>query len=132
MTLQICSLAIHIKSTNCRLGVLHNRQQFVRRSDTPAALPKMLYPAAVKSDPWSFECRRIQAVIPTRSDQPPDQNFDRETYRRRNVVERCVGWMKENRRLGTRPEKLAITFTAMAKWAIVRRYFPVLDSSDRT
>jgi hypothetical protein len=50
-------------------------------------------------------------------------NFDRPTYRRRNVVERCVGWLKENRRLGTRHEKLAVSFTAMAKWAIVRRYF---------
>ena len=76
--------------------------------------------------------RRIKAVIPTRSNQPAHPAFDRETYRRRNVVERCVGWLKENRRLGTRHEKLAITFTAMAKWAIVRRYFRLLDSSDRT
>jgi len=71
-------------------------------------------------------------VIPTRSDQRPEPDFDRHTYKRRNVVERCVGWLKENRRLGTRHEKLAVTFTAMAKWAIVRRYFRLLDSSDRT
>lgn len=76
--------------------------------------------------------RRIKPVIPTRSDQPREPDFDRETYRRRNVVERCVGWLKENRRLGTRHEKLAVSFTAMAKWAIVRRYFRVLDSPDRT
>jgi len=76
--------------------------------------------------------RRIAAVIPTRSNQPVQPDFDRETYRRRNVVERCVGWLKENRRLGTRHEKLAITFTAMAKWAIIGRYFRLLHSSDRT
>jgi len=76
--------------------------------------------------------RRIKPVIPTRKDQKADPNFDRPTYRRRNVVERCVGWLKENRRLGTRHEKLAVSFTAMAKWAIVRRYFRILDSSDRT
>jgi transposase len=76
--------------------------------------------------------RRIQPVIPTRKNQPADPKFDRQTYRRRNVVERCVGWLKENRRLGTRHEKLAVSFTAMAKWAIARRYFRILDSSDRT
>ena len=76
--------------------------------------------------------RRIAVVIPTRSNEPVQPDFDRETYRRRNVVERCVGWLKENRRLGTRHEKLAITFTAMAKWAIVARYFRILNSSDRT
>lgn len=59
--------------------------------------------------------RRIEAVIPTRSDQRADPRFDRQMYRRRNVVERCVGWLKENRRLGTRHEKIAISFTAMAK-----------------
>ena len=76
--------------------------------------------------------RRIRAVIPRFSSQPVDPQFDKRTYRRRNVVERCVGWLKENRRLGTRHEKLAVTFAAMAKWAIIRRYFRILDSSDRT
>ena len=76
--------------------------------------------------------RRIRAVIPTRADQRRDRHFDRAAYRRRNVVERCVGWLKENRRLGTRHEKLAVSFLAMAKWAIIRRYFRILDSSDRT
>jgi len=76
--------------------------------------------------------RHIKAVIPTRSNQREHPAFDRETYRRRNVVERCVGWLKENRRLGTRHEKLAISFLAMAKWSIVLRYFRLLDSPDRT
>ena len=73
---------------------------------------------------------RIQAVIPAKSNQPPQENFDRKAYRRRNVVERCVNWMKENRRLGTRYEKLAVNFQAMAKLAMIRRYFRILDSSD--
>jgi transposase len=76
--------------------------------------------------------RKIMPVIPTRADEPADPRFDRQSYRRRNVVERCVGWLKENRRLATRHEKLAVTFTAMAKWALVRRYFRLLDSPDRT
>lgn len=74
---------------------------------------------------------RVLPVIPTRSNQPAEAGFDRDAYRRRNVVERCVNWMKENRRLGTRYEKLAVNFLAMARLAMIRRYFRHLDSSDR-
>lgn len=35
--------------------------------------------------------------------------FDRAAYRRRNSVERCVGWLKGNRRLATRFGKLAVS-----------------------
>jgi transposase len=45
--------------------------------------------------------RRIQPVIPTRSDQPREEGFDKETYRNRNVIERVVNWYKEYRALGT-------------------------------
>jgi hypothetical protein len=41
-----------------------------------------------------------------------------------------VNWLKENHRLGTRYEKLAINFLAMTKLAMIRRYFRILDSSD--
>ena len=76
--------------------------------------------------------RRIKAVIPTRKDQRRDPHFDRDAYRRRNVVERCVGWLKECRRLATRHEKLAVNFLAMVKLAMIRRCFKVYDSPDRT
>jgi len=59
-------------------------------------------------------------VIPTRKDQPPCRGFDREAYRERNVVERCVGWLKEARRLATRYEKLARNFLAIVHLAIIR------------
>ncbi|MHC4392311.1 MAG: IS5 family transposase [Planctomycetota bacterium] len=63
--------------------------------------------------------RRVQAVIPTRSVERP-RRFDRATYRRRNVVERCVGWLKGFRRIGTRSEKLAVTYAAMLTLAMIR------------
>jgi transposase len=56
---------------------------------------------------------KIQAVIPTRKDQPLDPNFDKATYRRRNLIERVVGWFKECRALGTRYEKLAVNYLAL-------------------
>jgi hypothetical protein len=31
--------------------------------------------------------RRVEAVIPTRKDQPRDDRFDKATYRRRNIIE---------------------------------------------
>lgn len=69
---------------------------------------------------------RIRAVIPTRIDQARRRTFDREAYRARNVVERCVGWLKEARRLATRYEKLALNFVAMVRLAIIRRLLRVL------
>lgn len=56
--------------------------------------------------------RGVQEVIATRKDQPRREDFDKETYRRRNSVERAIGWQKDYRRLGTRYEKLAINFLA--------------------
>lgn len=80
----------------------------------------------------------VQAVIPRRKDQRPDDGrvkFDRDTYRRRAVVEQCVGWLKENRAVGTRFDKLAVNFLATVQLAMIRRYLRVLtaktDSADR-
>jgi transposase len=50
--------------------------------------------------------RGIKGIIPTRKDRRRIPTSDEVTYRRRNVVERCIGWLKESRRLTTRFEKL--------------------------
>jgi transposase len=60
--------------------------------------------------------RRIGRVIPTRKDQPRAADFDKDEYRKRNIVERVVGWFKENRRLLTRFEKLAVNYVSF--WII--------------
>src|SRR5262245_4872888 len=60
--------------------------------------------------------RRIGRVIPTRKGQPRDPNFDQDEYRKRNIIERVVGWSKECRRLLSRFEKLAINYLAF--WII--------------
>lgn len=73
---------------------------------------------------------KIEPVIPQRSNQEGrvggHRKFDKAKYRQRNVVERCVGWLKESRRIGTRYEKLALNFLAMLKLAFVLRYLRVL------
>src|SRR5947209_14316909 len=63
--------------------------------------------------------RRVEAVIPTRKNQPRDENFDKQTYKRRNSVERVVGWYKEYRSLGTRYEILAVNYVALWLVAII-------------
>jgi transposase len=80
----------------------------------------------------------IMAVIPYRKDQNPDDRrhrFDRVVYRRRSVIEQCVGWLKECRAVGTRFDKLAVNYKATVQLAMIRRYLrklaPVTDSPDR-
>ncbi len=69
--------------------------------------------------------RNIGDAIPARSDERKNRKerlFLQKVYRRRNVVERCVGWLKEARRIATRFEKLAINYLAMLKLAMIGRY----------
>ena len=74
--------------------------------------------------------REIDALIPYRSGQTRQaaddgREFDREAYRGRNVIERCVGWLKRARRIATRFEKLALSFLAMLQLAILGRYLRI-------
>ena len=77
---------------------------------------------------YGFEsCRRllrrrgISHTIPERKDQKKRHaarrsrraGFDREVYRRRNVVERCVNRLKQWRSIATRYEKRAVNYRAM-------------------
>jgi len=61
----------------------------------------------------------IKGAIPRRKDQPRDEPFDKAAYRRRNLIERVVGWYKECRALGTRYEKLAVDYLALWMVAII-------------
>jgi transposase len=74
--------------------------------------------------------QNIQPVIPHKDNEKarhdPQVKFDREAYRNRHVVEQCVGWLKEYRRIGTRFEKLAVHFHAMLQLAMIGRYLRLL------
>ena len=74
--------------------------------------------------------RGIEAVIPSRSNQARVR-LNKRKYRRRNVVERCIGWLKCCRRIATRYEKLATHFLGMVKLAMIQRCLRLLDPSDR-
>jgi transposase len=57
--------------------------------------------------------RHIRAVIPSKSNQRRQPNFDRAAYRRRNLVERLINRLKQFRRIATRYDKRALNYLAM-------------------
>jgi transposase len=76
-----------------------------------------------------LEQRRIEALIPPKSNHRvpvPWTAADKKGYRGRNVVERCVGRLKEFRRLATRYEKLALNYGAMVTLAMIVIYLKAL------
>jgi len=75
--------------------------------------------------------RGIEAVIPSRSNQPKAR-INRRKYRGRNVVERCIGWLKWCRRVATRYEKLAESYLAMVTLAMIQRCNRLLEPSNKT
>lgn len=71
--------------------------------------------------------RHIEAIIPYRRDQRPDDRrhrpFDRAAYRERNQVERLINRLKQCRRIATRYEKRAAHYLAMLTLAALRLWF---------
>jgi len=75
--------------------------------------------------------RGIRAVVPTRKDQKRRHTFDALAYRARNAIERCIGWLKEARRVATRYEKLASHFLGMILVAIISRLIRLIERDTR-
>jgi transposase len=67
----------------------------------------------------------VQSVIPSKESEDRTARpveFDKDLYRRRNIVERLIGWLKESRRIFSRFEKTAKNFGGMIKLAFIRQY----------
>lgn len=78
----------------------------------------------------NLRSRGIRAVIPYKDNERAKQDgrcrFDKAAYKRRCVIEQCVGWLKECRRIATRFEKLAVHFHSMISLAMIDRYLRIL------
>ncbi len=68
--------------------------------------------------------RRIKAVIPSTASRTVPYPLDRRAYKRRNVIERLFGRLKNWRRIATRYDRLARNYMAaialvavVAEWA---------------
>lgn len=83
---------------------------------------------------WLRE-HHIEPIIPWRCDQLEHAarplTFDASAYRQRNAIERCIGWLKEARRIATRYEKLALHFLGVIKLAMLQRHLQVTLSNTR-
>lgn len=60
-----------------------------------------------------IEARGAEAVIPPKKNRVEPRPYDKDLYRERNKVERCVGLLKQFRRVATRYEKTARNFLGM-------------------
>ena len=109
-------------------GQEHETQQLVPLMEDATAWPEQ--PKKLAGDKgysagwirdWLQE-RRIKPVIAhQKTEKARRGRFDRKTYRRRNVIERCVGSLKWFRRVATRYEKLALHYLGMVTLAIIFR-----------
>ena len=74
--------------------------------------------------------QKIEPVIPHKENEKARHDigtwFDRVAYAGRAVIEQCIGWLKEFRRIGTRYEKLEVNFEGMFHLAMIKRYFKLL------
>ena len=98
-------------------GALRTGRRGRPRWKPDAVIADKAYSAA-----WLLDALRrkgIVPVIPSRSDQPENPDFDREMYRRRNLIERLVGQLKQFRRVATRYEKLDPHYLAFVQIASV-------------
>jgi transposase len=59
-----------------------------------------------------LRARRIKAVIPSNATRRTPYPLDRVAYRRRNVIERMFGKLKNWRRIATRYDRLARNYLA--------------------
>ena len=65
---------------------------------------------------WLRE-RGIEAVIPGRASRDVAYPLNRSAYRRRNIIERMFGKLKNWRRIATRYDRLAVNYLAAPFWA---------------
>jgi len=109
-------------------GQEHETQRFVPLLDAVTAWPEQ--PAKFAGDKgysadWIRDLLRdlgIVPVIPYKSNEKgSSKRFDKKSYRRRNIIERCVNSLKWFRRVATRYEKLATHYLGMVTLAIIFR-----------
>lgn len=71
--------------------------------------------------PIENTCSRQASLLLARrvNSQGREEPFDKAIYRKRNIIERMIGWLKRYRRVATRFDKLAVSFRATIQVAIM-------------
>jgi transposase len=81
---------------------------------------------AIRDD---LEERGIEPVIPPKSNRTEPIEYDREAYKRRNLIERCVNALKQFRRIAMRYEKTARAFLSMLCIGAVRLWIKTVNTA---
>jgi len=90
-----------------------------RKSKRPKAIAgdKGYSASAIRN--W-IQDRGMEDVIPTRTNEQRNPRFNKRLYKKRNIVERVIGRIKEFRRIATRYDKIVDNYLAMIKIATIR------------
>lgn len=59
------------------------------------------------------------AVIPPRKGRTEPRAYDETLYKRRNLIERFFGWLKQYRRVATRYDKLGVRYLGFVYFAAI-------------
>ena len=73
--------------------------------------------------------RKIQAVIPGRSNRRVKIEYDRTLYKQRNRIERMFGHLKINRAIATRYDQLANSFLGMVQIGTARYWLKFVHAA---
>jgi transposase len=68
----------------------------------------------------------LESIIPFRKCRKIRPDIDRERYKERNVVERYIGKLKENRRVATRYDKKASHFAGFILLAAIKAWLKII------
>jgi putative transposase len=73
-----------------------------------------------------IESAGLESIIPFRKCRKIRPEIDRDRYKERNVVERFIGKLKENRRVATRYDKKATHFAGFLILAAIKDWLKVI------
>jgi transposase len=71
----------------------------------------------------------VEAIIPSKSNHKQPIAFDREAYKRRNLIERMFNKLKNWRRVATRYDKTASSFLAFIMMASAKLWMPFVHGT---
>ncbi len=103
------------------------RQADCKAYDALIGLPERL-PDAIRAD---LAERKIEAVIPGRSNRRVKVEHDRSLYKQRNSIERMFGHLKINRAIATRYDQFANSFLGMVHIATARYWLKFVHAAGK-
>ena len=79
-----------------------------------------------------IEDQDCRACIPPKINRVEDIPFSKRTYRKRNLIERCINKLKQFRHICTRFDRHALNYLAMAKLASIRLWLRQMASNNES